>query len=158
MAEPDDFGGYLALILPVAWLCIGSLLALPSGWYVLMRRYPDRKEPSILKLRWQSGAMGFGVGLRSLLTISVCRSGLRLGIFRLFGPFCRDFFVPWEEIQVTRRTYFRVFGRVRLCFGNSGKLTISRSVADRLWRAIPDRWPEHGDPPAKIGRLLFINI
>jgi hypothetical protein len=42
------------------------------------------------------------------LKLSPCSSGLRLGIVRLFGPFCRDFLVPWDEISVVRKDRFFV--------------------------------------------------
>jgi hypothetical protein len=51
-----------------------------------------------------------------VLKFSVCPSGLRIGIMRIFGPFCRDFLVPWNEITVTRSD--RVFWTVaKLSFG-----------------------------------------
>jgi hypothetical protein len=60
-------------------------------------------EP-MLRVRWQSGSMGLGVSMSGILTLGVCPSGLRVGIMRVFGPFCRDFFVLWEDIRITRRT------------------------------------------------------
>src|SRR5215813_2094390 len=96
----------LAYLLPILfvpffvllWLGITSLLGLVSGWYRLMAAFPDRNEQPQLKLAWQSGAMGPGVNMNRVLTLSVCPSGLRLGMMRIFGLFCRDFLVPWEEI------------------------------------------------------------
>ena len=67
---------------------------------------------------------------------------------RLFGPFSRDFFVPWYDVRVTRKK--SLFGdKAELQFGHptAGKLTISANVADRLARSSVGRWPEPGPFP-----------
>jgi hypothetical protein len=119
-----------------------------------MVRYPDHYEAPILELRRQSGTMGLGVAMGRILKIGVCQSGLRVGIMTLFGPFSRDFFVPWAEIAVVRKTYW-IFGWTRLVFGNVGRLTVSDSVANQLWRANPDGWPEPGEPPKETRVMIF---
>ena len=43
--------------------------------------------------------------MQGILKIGVCPSGLRIGIMRAFGPFSRNFFVPWEEIKVERKHF-----------------------------------------------------
>jgi hypothetical protein len=81
-------------------------------------------------------------------------------MMRIFGPFCRDFFVPWQSITVTRKTI--LFSPVaKLQFGNPrvGTLSISAHVADRLARAVLGRWPEAGPfeeemPGGRFRRLL----
>lgn len=126
------------------WLAVTALIGFMAGWFALMRRYPDRDETALAVLKWQSGRMGWiGARLRGVLTLSVCPSGLRVGMFRLFGPFSRDFLVPWSEIEVTRRDWF--LGRVaELKFGTpaAGVLTIGADVADELARTAQTRWPE----------------
>src|ERR1700681_2938215 len=97
---------YFLLFFVLMWLGITSLLGLMSGWYSLMRQYPDRPEEPLLKLAWQSGSMGRSVNFGGILTLSACPSGLRVGVFRIFGIFCHDFFVQWNEITVTRKTRF----------------------------------------------------
>jgi hypothetical protein len=92
------------------WLAITTTLGIFSGWFLLMWKYPDRKEEALLQLKRQSGSMGLGVAMQGVLNISVCPSGLRVGIMRIFGPFCRNVFVPWEVITVKRKN--RLFGRV----------------------------------------------
>jgi hypothetical protein len=137
---------YLFPLLFVAlWLAVTASLALSAGWYRLTTRFPDQKAEPVLRLSWQSGTMGAGVYMRGLLTLSVCSSGLRVGVMRLFGPFCRDFFVPWESIAVSRRE--GLLGPIaELKFGNPviGSLTISGNVADRLAAAAAGGWPEIG--------------
>jgi hypothetical protein len=133
------------LLFAALWLSITAILALPSGWLRLMTRFPDQRAQPALRLSWQSGTMGAGVHIRGALILSVCSSGLRVGIMRLFGPFCRDFFVPWESISITRRK--GLLGPVvDLQFGSPvvGKLRISGHSADRLAAAAAGRWPESG--------------
>jgi hypothetical protein len=113
-----------------------------------MLRFPNsRDEIPLLALKGLSGSMGLGVSMGGILRLSACRSGLRIGMFRLFGPFCRDFFVPWSELGVSRKTFFGwKYAEIRFgeCFA---KLQIPGRVADQLWRAIPESWPENGSKP-----------
>lgn len=133
-------------LFPVAfvglWLAVGSLVIWISGWYGLMDRFPDRHETPLTKLTWQSGMMG-RARLRGVLTLSACPTGLRLSIMKVFAPFARDVFVPWSEIEVTRKDWF--LGKVaELKLGRpaSGSLTIAASTADALAAAAQTRWPE----------------
>src|SRR5262245_31675105 len=124
-----------------------------------MERYPDRQEEVLFRLRWQSGIMGSGGHMRGLLNLTVCRSGLRIGITRLFGIFCRDFFVPWEEIEVRRKDWF-FFKAAELSFGSPsvGTLTVSADVADRLARSSSGRWPEKGPFPREPNHQVLANV
>src|SRR4051794_6773901 len=88
------------------WLFVTTVLGFLSGWFDLQRHYPKGDEPALLTLRWRSGSMGMGVSLSGILTLSACSSGLRIGIFRLFGLFQRPFFVPWDEIEAEQTTLF----------------------------------------------------
>jgi hypothetical protein len=78
-----------------------------------------------------------------ILTLGTCPAGLRVGIMRIFGPFCREFLVPWESIAIARKR--RVFWSVaKLQFGKPvvGTLTIPAHVADKLAQASAGLWPE----------------
>jgi hypothetical protein len=121
-----------------------------------MRRYPDQAEEPLLKLKWQSGSMGLYIHCGGILTISTCPSGLRVGILRLFGIFCRDFFVSWSEISVTRKAQF-FLPVTKLQFGNPsiGRLTIAARVANRLGRSAPGKWPEAGPFPDETRCQIF---
>ena len=145
----DPLPLYFSYAFPVffaaLWVAITVLLGFASGWYALMRRYPDRSERPILHLRGQMGFMGsLNARFRGILRLSVCPSGLRVGVFRLFGPFCRDFFVPWEEISVTRAQWFLMGEMAIMTFGDPphGKLAVTAAVAARLAKAAGDDWPE----------------
>ena len=125
------------------WFFVGTFLGWMSGWYGLARRFPDRPQPAILKLGNAYGSLR-GVNFNGILVLSVCQDGLRVAVWRIFAPFARNFFVPWEALSVTRRN--RVLWKIAvLRFGGSGpQLKIMSHVADRLAAAVPGRWPEPG--------------
>jgi hypothetical protein len=132
------------LFFVAVWLGVTTILALLSGWFRLMAAYPDQSIEPILRLRGQSGSMG-GVSMRGILTLSVCSTGLRVGIMRAFGLFCRDFLVPWDSIAVVRKK--TLFGpAAELQFGKPviGRLRVSTEAADRIARAAVGHWPEPG--------------
>jgi hypothetical protein len=138
------------LFIALLWLTVTTLLGILSGWFRLMMKFPNRSDDPLLRLRALSATMGLGVSMRGILTVSACPSGLRVGMMRLFGPFCRDFLVPWESIAIVRKT--RLFSPVaKLRFGDPpiGTLTISAHVADKLARATVGAWPEVGPFPAE---------
>jgi hypothetical protein len=147
---------FLPLFFVALWLTVSTILALLSGWFGLMAKYPDQIVEPILRIRGQSGTMGLGVAMRGILTLSVCPSGLRVRMMRVFGPFCRDFFVPWESIAVIRKTVL-FWPVAKLQFGNPvvGTLRISAHVADRLARAAMGRWPEPGPFPEEKRGDIF---
>ena len=135
------------------WLLVAVLSGLLSDWFKLAATYPDQPEEPVLRLRGQSGAMGQGAWFRNVLRLSACRSGLRVGMNRFLGPFCRDFFVPWESIAVSRRN--GPFGPIaELQFGRPavGRLSISAASAGQLANVSAERWPETGPLPAETDR------
>jgi hypothetical protein len=135
---------FFPLFFAALWIGIGTLLGYMSGWFKLMDRYPDRahEKPS-LRLRMQWGVMGWGVRLRGVLNLSVCDTGLRVGMFRLFGIFSRPFLVPWHDITVSReKSWFGQLAKLEFGSPKVGNLTIHGDVADRLAKAAGDDWPE----------------
>jgi hypothetical protein len=142
------------------WVIVGTVLALLSGWFRLAGAFPDQSIEPILKLRGQSGTMGAAIGMRGVLTLSVCPTGLRVGMMRIFCPFCRDFFVPWESITVVRSTTL-IWPAAKLQFGDPvvGSLRLAGHTADRIARAAGRCWPEVGpfpeEKPAGIFRRLL---
>jgi hypothetical protein len=158
---------FIPLFFVAGWLTVTTAAALLSGWFRLVAEFPDQPIEPILRFRGQSGVMGLGigwmglgVGMNGVLNLSVCPTGLRVGMMRIFGPFCRDFFVPWERIAVVRKTIV-VWPLAKLQFGNPavGTLSLHAVTADRIARAVTDRWPEKGPFPEEkrgdtIRRLL----
>lgn len=109
------------------------MLGLMSGWFNLQQWYQEPTEEPLLKLRGQSGSMGFGVALNGILRLTAHPSGLGVGIWRVFGPFQRAFLVPWSDIGVEpSRSFFTPM--VKLSFGNppNGRLKISIRSWSRL--------------------------
>jgi hypothetical protein len=161
-ALKHNFADFFPLFFPVffiaMWLAVTTLLSFVSGWFALMQRYPDQKESPILRLKGLSGSLGF-VGMRSILNISVCPSGLRLGMMRIFGPFSRPFFIPWNDLQVTRtQQFFQKVAKISLGQPKISTLTLSSHIADRLARAAPQKWPEHGSFPPETSREAATRI
>ena len=138
---------YLVAILPVffigMWLAATSSLGIFSGWKELQDQFEDRSEPARLKLHFQSGALGKGshwnplgnVQFGNCLRIEVCDSGLRVAIARIFGPFLRPFFVPWDQIKA-ERTQALMLRYCRLELGNAARiLTLRLRTAERIAQA-----------------------
>jgi hypothetical protein len=144
-ASPNPL--YFLIAFPAFWFVVTLILSVLSGWFSLRERYPNRDEVPILTLANQSGSLGV-VSMRNILKLSVCGSGLRVGIMRIFGPFCRDFLVPWNEITITRGDrYFWKFAKLSFGQPENGNLKVFAEVADRLARAAGHRWPEQGSFP-----------
>jgi hypothetical protein len=132
------------------WVAVTTILALQAGWFSMMKRFPDRPEVPLAEFKEQSGTLGAGVNFNRVLRLSPCPGGLRVGMMRLFGPFCRDFFVPWEDLSVERKDGW-LGRRATLRFGDGrwSRLVVAGDVADALWRAAQGRWPEGAVPPAR---------
>jgi hypothetical protein len=151
----------LAVVFPLffalLWLMVATILSVLSGWFRLMAKFPNLPIEPILRVSRLSGSIG-GIGMRGILRLDACPAGLRVGINRMFGPFCRDFFVPWEDIRVTRTRGGILFSQVaKLQFGRPvvGSLTISARVANKLARAAIERWPEAGPFPEETHGETF---
>lgn len=130
--------GLFPLFFVGMWLVATSVLAFFAGWPTLQQLFPDRDEQPIDRLRMQSGSLGKGslwnpwgnVRYGGCLRFDVCRSGLRVAVWKIFGPFVGPFFVPWPEITVTewRFLFFRMY---RLSLGRSGSFLTIRARAYR---------------------------
>jgi hypothetical protein len=137
------------------WLLVCVILGFFSGWYLLMRTFPDRPhEEPLAVFKHESGMLG-PVSMSGILKLSPCPSGLRVGIMKLFGPFSKDFLVPWDLIGVSRKKIL-VWKYAELSFGTTyGRLRISALLVDRLWQSAPQNWPEKGMPEPLTGARLF---
>jgi hypothetical protein len=129
------------------WLLISTVLGMWSGWNTLQDEFPDRQERPNLRLRFQSGALGSGrlwnpwgnVQYGNCLRLDACPAGLRISLWKIFGPFLRPIFVPWNEIAVTERRML-VFKMYRLSLGRSGRtLTVPARTYRKLAAASPLR-------------------
>ncbi|MFL6759574.1 hypothetical protein [Sphingomonas sp.] len=109
------------------WLFTTAMLGLMSGWFGLQQWYADDgSEEPLLKLRSQSGQMGMGVALNGCLRLSAYRSGLGIGIWRIFGLFQKPLKVPWTEIEAEpSRSFFLPMVKLQLGKPSNGTLKIS---------------------------------
>jgi hypothetical protein len=129
-------------IIVLAWLVLAAGMGVLTGWFGLPTKFPDRAEEPLLQLRGLSVSMGLWANMW-FLTLSVCPSGLRVEIPQLIGLFCRNFFVPWENLRVFKRK--GLLGQAaELRFGNPmiGSLAISWGAVEQLATAAIGRWPE----------------
>src|SRR5579871_174976 len=145
----------LIALFALVWLLVCGILGLISGWYCLMRTFPDRPyEEPLAVFKHESGMLG-PVSMSGILKLSPCPSGLRVGILRLFGPFNSDFFVPWDLLGISRKKTL-VWKYAKLSFGTTySRLCISDLLLDRLWQSAPQSWPEKGVPEPITGARVF---
>ena len=138
------------MVFVAMWIAITALLGAFARWAALAARYPDRPGEARRRFTGQSGLMGRGVHMNGILTLSVCETGLRVGVWRLFGPFSPPFLVPWTDISVDRRRRY-LQKRARLGFGapEVGSLEVQGYIADRLARVADRSWPELGPFPVE---------
>jgi hypothetical protein len=120
------------------WILATTIIGAASGWFALQKRYPATPGPALLTMRFMSAGMrASGVPLPAsfagMLTLSACASGLRVSMWRVFGPFCRPFLVPWDEIRVETRTGF-LMPQAVLRFGDPAvaAMTLEMQVWQRL--------------------------
>ena len=123
----------ILLFFVALWLLVTTLLGGLSGWSAIARRFPDQAETPRFQLKGQSAAMGMGVQLRGILTFSACPSGLRVTIWRIFAPFSKPFFVPWNDVHARPKGGVFV-DMMRLGLGNpeAGAMTVTARTWQRL--------------------------
>ena len=145
MADILDRYPYLfPLFFAGMWLAVTSLIPFMSGWFELQSRYPDRSEEPIRRWTMASGRLGPLAQYSSCLVLAVCPSGLRVGVWRMFGPFCRNFFVPWSDLRVERTGLATrlVIGAGALGDRPAGALSVSNGQAAQLADAAGKSWPQ----------------
>ncbi|HPA38142.1 MAG TPA: hypothetical protein PLV04_05315 [Phenylobacterium sp.] len=139
-----------------------ALLSALSGWFELQKLYPDRDDEVLARFRFRSGSLGkaLPVHMNGMLHLTACRSGLRVGMWRLFGPFSRNFLVPWQDIAVSRSRRL-IWRRAVISLGAESKLEISGHLADRIALAAGSDWPERPLPlrerPVEALRGVVVN-
>lgn len=118
------------------WLAVSTVLGLMSGWFSLQRQYAPGNEPALLTLRGRSGSMGMGVGLKGIITLRACRSGLRISIWKVFAPFQRPILIPWGDIHATAsRSLFTPATKLSFGMPERGRLKIDARSWQRLREA-----------------------
>jgi hypothetical protein len=131
------------------WLVVTFLLSYISGWAFLAEHYRAALPFTGRYERIRSSQMGplgpFG-GARNAVNVGIDPEGLHLRMFILFRINCRDLFIPWRDITVSRgRAYFvdyvefhfRQAPKIGLrIYGKAGE--VIRAIAGPAW---PDEPP-----------------
>jgi len=124
------------------WFLIVTLLGAASGWRKLEARFPDHPDEEVATFKMASGVMG-AVRMNNVLTFTACRSGMRVSIWKAFGPQNSAFLVPWEQLTVRRqRLLFEEIAILDLGSPRVATLKIRSVLADKLALASDGRWPE----------------
>lgn len=101
----------IVLAFPAMWLAVTFLLSYISGWVFLAEHYRSQRPFAGRYERIRSSQMGplgpFG-GARNALNVGIDPEGVHLRMFILFRLNCRDLFIPWREITVSRGKSFFV--------------------------------------------------
>jgi len=151
------------------WLVVTTVLALMAGWFSLQSQYPDQPEAPTRRWSMASGRLGL-TSYSGCMVLSACPSGLRIGVWRVFGPFCHSIFVPWSDLSVERRGWSTrlVIGRAGTGDEPIGQLSLSDTLVSEIARSAGKSWPQGGviatEPSAKqmAARLLaqwaFISV
>jgi hypothetical protein len=151
------------LLLGMPFIIVGLLfvsgwaMGAQSGWYEMMRLYPDRDEKAVQVFQGQTGWMKSGLSFNGILTLSVCPSGLRVAVPRIFGPFSKPYFVPWGDIRVYRLTQYYM-PAARLDFAGKGELSVRAITANRLARVAGKNWPEAGPFPFESTAHILASV
>ena len=130
------------------WLVVTFLLSYISGWAFLAEHYRAARPYAGRYERIRSSQMGplgpFG-GARNAVNVGIDPDGLHLRMFILFRINCRDLFIPWRDITVSRgRSYFvdyvefhfRQAPKIGLrIYGKAGE--VIRAIAGPAWPAEP---------------------
>ncbi len=129
-----------ALFFVVLWVAIVTLVATLGGWKRLQEEFPDRPSAHIYKrLSMRSAQLGhpiFGASYGNCLNIEVCEPGLRISVWKIFGPFSKPILFPWGKLKVEPYQWFlwRSY-RLRWGEGNRNALIVYRNTAREIAEA-----------------------
>ncbi|MEL7445840.1 MAG: hypothetical protein AAGK02_08510 [Pseudomonadota bacterium] len=140
-----------AVVFPVFWIVVTTMIAELGGWNALQRRFTDQPDAqSIARFRWRTGQLGhplFGVSYSGVLTFEVCEPGVRIRVMKLFGLFSRPIFLPWDSFRTEPYQWF-IWSACKIVWGPDKRdaLIIYRRLAEDLAVASDGRFgsPEQG--------------
>ncbi len=126
-----------AVAFPAIWLGVTALLAEIGGWNRLQRVFPDQSDASVVEsLGFRSAQLGHplaGVSYSGVLTFDVCNTGLRIRVWKLFGPFCKPLFLPWNSFRTEPYHWF-IWDACRMRWGprTRDSMIIYRRLAEAI--------------------------
>lgn len=129
------------VIFPLFWSAVVFLISRLGGWGSMAEAYPYREPHSAQCFALQSAILRLAASYRGVLKICADDEGLYFSVMFLFRPGHSPFFVPWEEIRGTKKSYF-FYNVVDLRFRRTPDLPfrIYRRIADRLVDVANGRW------------------
>jgi hypothetical protein len=129
------------VIFPLFWSAVVFLISRLGGWGSMAEAYPYREPHSAQCFSLQSAILRLAASYRGVLKICADDEGLYFSVMFLFRPGHSSFFVPWEEIRGTKKSYF-FYNVVDLRFRRTPDLPfrIYRRTADRLVDVANGRW------------------
>ena len=120
---------------------VGTAALLPriTGWARLEELFPDSGDKSVQSLHFQGfyiGKQKLGVSYRGCVTFEVCKSGLRVKVWKLIAPFSQPIFIPWGAIE-TEATRVFTLSALRMKIGPGGEywMTLAGGTARRIAKA-----------------------
>ena len=139
----------LAIIVPLAFLIGFPLLwsailwfnSRISGWSTLAGKYPYREPLNPTCFSFQSLILRYLFNYNGVLKVCVDDEGVYFSVLFLFRPGHAPFFVPWEEINGTKKRHF-FYQIVDLRFEQASNIPfyIYTRTADKIVEASHGRW------------------
>ncbi len=131
------------LILPliVLWFVfLGYAIAWLSGWWLLARFYRTLKVRLDVSWSFQSAKVSW-CDYNNCLTIGVDAEGILIVPFFLIRPGHAPLFLPWNELAVERKQWWR-FSWLVLTVKRAPKVPIrlSESLAKKIASVVPELW------------------
>lgn len=134
------------------WLGVTYLLSYLSGWVFVAEHYRAAQPFAGRYQRIRSSQMGplgpLG-GARNALNVGVDEQGLHLRMFVLFRLNCRDLFIPWTDITVTRgRAYFQEYVDFQFSKTPKIRVRIYGKAGEVIQAMAGPAWPAESAPAA----------
>lgn len=144
---------YVPVAMPVIfialWLAVTLVIPKLSGWARLEELLPDIAEPAMESFGFQAFYLGkgkLGASYRGCVTFEVCESGLRVSIWKVFAPFSKPIFIPWDAVEVEPATIMAItVARLKIGPGGEYWMTIPVRYARNIARASGGRFILPGD-------------
>lgn len=112
----------------VLWLAVGYAVIKFTAWGDLEEHCSDRPEARINNSLYFQGAYigkgALGPSYRGCLTFDVGPDGFRMRIWKIFAPFAKPVFIPWNSVETELVRVF-VFTTCRIKTGPQNSLWIT---------------------------------
>ena len=129
------------IVFPLFWSGVVFFISRLGGWGSMAEAYTYHEPHSAQCFSGQSAILRLSSSYRGVLKICADDEGLYFSVMFLFRPGHSPFFVPWEEVRGTRKTYF-FFPIVDLRFQRTPDIPfrLYKHTADKLVAVANGRW------------------